>query len=83
MLVARTSVFSSGNNMSDIHTGYPTENKKSTQDLGAARKVGSVKKKDVVGELGKINAHISVFHVVQMNVKERIADTPLILVNFF
>ena len=44
--------------------------------------VGSVKKKDVEGELGRIGAQMPVVHVVQRNVKARIADTPLILVNF-
>ena len=45
--------------------------------------VGNVKKKDAEGELGRISAQMSVVHVVQRNVKARIADTPLILVNFF
>ena len=44
--------------------------------------VGSVKKKDVEGELGRISAQMPVVHVVQRNVKARIADTPLILLNF-
>ena len=43
--------------------------------------VGSVKKKDVEGELGRISAQMPVVHVVQRNVKARIADTPLILLN--
>ena len=45
--------------------------------------VGSAKKKDVEGELGKISAQMAVVHMVQMNVKERIADIPLTLVNLF
>ena len=46
--------------------------------------VGSVKKKDVGGELGRISAQfeIPVVHVVQRNVKARIVDIPLILLNF-
>jgi len=47
------------------------------------RNVGSVKKKDVEGELERISAKMPMVHVVQRNVKERIAGTPLILVNFF
>ena len=43
--------------------------------------VGSVKKKDVEGELGRISTQMPVVHVVERNVKARIADTPLILVN--
>ena len=56
-----------------------------TQHVGlnhAARNVGSVKKKDVEGELGRISEQTLVVHVVQRNVKARTADTPLILVNF-
>jgi len=45
--------------------------------------VGSVKKKGVEGDLRRISAQMPVVHVVQRNVKERKADTPLILVNFF
>ena len=45
--------------------------------------VGSVKKKDVEGELGCISAQMLLVYVVSKNVKERIADSPLILVNFF
>jgi hypothetical protein len=33
--------------------------------------VGSVKKKDVKGELGRISAKMLVVHVVQRNVKEK------------
>jgi hypothetical protein len=47
------------------------------------RNAGSVKKKDVEGELGGISAKMPVVHVVQRNENERIIDTPLILVNFF
>ena len=46
------------------------------------RNVGSVRKKDVEGELGRISAQMPVVHVVQRNVKARIADIPLILLNF-
>ena len=42
-----------------------------------------MKKKDAEGELGMICAQMPVVHVVQRNIKARIADTPLILVNFF
>ena len=42
-----------------------------------------MKKKNAEGELGMICAQMSVLHVVQRNIKARIADTPLILVNFF
>ena len=42
--------------------------------------VGIVKKKDREGELGRIRSQMP---VVQRNVKERTADTSLILVNFF
>ena len=62
------------------------KNKKSTQDLVSNMQqgnVGIVKKKDMGGELGKISSQMPVIHVVQRNVKERTADTPLILVNFF
>ena len=45
--------------------------------------IGSVKKKDVEGELGWISAQTPLVAVAQRNVKERIADTPLILVKFF
>ena len=45
--------------------------------------VGNVKKKDVEGELGWINPQMPLAHVIQRNVKETIADTPLSLVNFF
>ena len=45
--------------------------------------VGNVKKKGAEGELGRISAQMSVVHVVQRNVKARITDTPLILVNLF
>ena len=45
--------------------------------------VGIVKKKDREGELGRIRSQIPVVPVVQRNVKERTADTSLILVNFF
>ena len=41
--------------------------------------VGSVKKKDVEGELGRIGAQMPVVHVVQRNVKARIAGTLLSL----
>ena len=44
--------------------------------------VGSVKKKDVEGELGRIGAQMPVVYVVQRNVKARIVDIPLILLNF-
>ena len=45
--------------------------------------VGSVKKKDVEGvELGRISAQMPVLHVVERNVKARIADPSLILLNF-
>ena len=44
--------------------------------------VGSVKKKYVEGELGRISPQMPVVHVVQRNVKARIADTLLILLNF-
>ena len=44
--------------------------------------VGNVKKKDVDGELGRFSAQMPVVHVVQRNVKARIADTPLIPLNF-
>ena len=44
--------------------------------------VGIVKK-DVEKELGRMCPQMPVVHVVQSNLKERIADTPLILVNFF
>ena len=44
--------------------------------------VGNVKKKDVGGELGRISAQMPMVHVVQRNVKARITDTPLILLNF-
>jgi len=47
------------------------------------RNVGSLKKKDVEGELRRISAQMPVVHVVQRNVNKRIADIPLILVNFF
>ena len=47
------------------------------------RNVGSVKKKDVEGELGRISAKMPVVHIVQRNVKERIVDTPLIPMDFF
>ena len=45
--------------------------------------VGIAKMKDVDGELGRISSQMPVVHLVQRNVKERTADTPLILVNFF
>ena len=45
--------------------------------------VGIVKKKDIEGELGRISSQMPVVHLVQRNVKERTADTPLILVNLF
>ena len=45
--------------------------------------VGNVKKKGAEGELGMICVQMPVVHVVQRNIKARIADTPLILVNFF
>ena len=45
--------------------------------------VGSMKKKDVERELGWISTQMPVVHVVQRDVKARIADTPLIFVNFF
>ena len=44
--------------------------------------VGSVKKKDVEGESGRISAQIPVVHAVQRNVKARIAVPSLILLNF-
>ena len=44
--------------------------------------VGSVKKNDVEGELETISAQMPVVRVVQRNVKVRIADTLLILLNF-
>ena len=44
--------------------------------------VGSVKKNDVEGESETISAQMPVVHVVQRNVKVRIADTLLILLNF-
>ena len=44
--------------------------------------VGSMEKNDVEGELERISAQMPVVHVVQRNVKARIADTPLILLNF-
>ena len=45
--------------------------------------VGSVKKEDMEGELGSIRSQMPVVPVVQRNVKERTADTSLILVNIF
>ena len=39
--------------------------------------VGNVKKKDVEGEVGWINAQMPLVHVIQRNVKETIADNPL------
>ena len=45
--------------------------------------VGSVKKKDKEGELGWISVQMLLVYVVERNVKERIADSPLIPVNFF
>ena len=45
--------------------------------------VGIAKMKDVDGELGRISSQMPVVHLVQRNVKERTADTPLILVYFF
>ena len=89
ILVAGPSVLPSGNDTSgQAHTGWiPKKNvKKSTQDVGlkhAARNVGIVRKKDVEGELERISERMPVVHVAQRNVKERIADTPLIPVNFF
>ena len=41
-----------------------------------------MKKKDVEGESGRISAQIPVVHVVQRNVKARIAAPSLILLNF-
>ena len=73
--VVGPSVLPSGNHISgqtytlDSHQ----KNKKSTQN------VGSVKKKDVEGELGWSSAQMLLVYVVQRNVKERIADSPLIL----
>jgi len=43
--------------------------------------VGSVKKKDVGEDLRRISAQMPVVHLVQRNVKERTADTPLILLD--
>ena len=45
--------------------------------------VGNVKKKDAEGELGMICAQIPVVQVVRRNIKARIADTPLNLMDFF
>ena len=45
--------------------------------------VGSVRKKDVEGELRWICAQMPLVYVVSRNVKERIADTPLVLVSFY
>ena len=69
------------------HTGYPTEKSKIYTGFGlkhAARKCWDCEKKeDLEGELGRISSQMPVVHLVQRNVKERTADTPLILVNFF
>ena len=67
---AGLSVFPSGNNASgQIYTlDTQQKNKKSAQHVGlnhAARNVGSVKKKDVEGELGRISEQMLVVHVVQ------------------
>ena len=66
------------------HTHYPT-NKNLHRTLVENMQQGNVEivKKDVEKELGRMSPQMPVVHVVQSNLKERIADTPLILVNFF
>jgi len=68
--VAGPSVLPSGNNSSGQIQTLDTQQ----------GNVGSVKKKDVEGELGRISTQTPVVHVVQRNVKERITDT---VVDFF
>ena len=63
----------------------PQKNKNLHRTLVENMQQGNVGivKKDVEKELGRIRPQMPVVHVVQSNVKERKADTPLILVDFF
>ena len=86
--VAGPSALPSGNNTSGhTHTlDTQQKNKKSTQEASlkrSARKCWKCEKGGCVGRIRKGQCKMPVVHVVQRNVKERIADTPLILVNFF
>ena len=84
--VAELSVFSSGNDTSGKTYTLDTQqkNKKSTQDVSlnhAARKCWKCEKEGCRGRIRKDQCTMPVVHVVERNVKARIADTPLILVN--